>query len=194
MASWGELRRQQAHPFPLRKHIRNDSLYNGSHAEEILKHIAPTHNANLPKTNAAPLQTTLRRTNTNMQHEIESFMNHIDSRDVVIDSDSKAAALVDRAKKATLWRVDEPRASRIQGEFARREIRVMKSYRPKLLRESVAAARIRSEMLDELNTGLEGEGEGEVFWEGCRTGRQSNQKGEAPDEVGVETEVVRYSE
>ena len=47
----------------------------------------------------------------------------------------------------------------------------MKSYRPKLLRKSTAAARIRSEMLDELDTEPGAEGEGEVFWDGCRAGR-----------------------
>ena len=60
---------------------------------------------------------------------------------------------MDCAKEATLWRVEDPRAFRIQGELARREIRLMKSYCPRLLRKSAAAARIRSEMLDELDTG-----------------------------------------
>ena len=77
---------------------------------------------------------------------------------------------MDCAKEATLWRFEDPRASRIQGELARREIRLMKSYRPKLLRKSTAAARIRSEMLDELDTGPGAEGEGEAFWDECRAG------------------------
>ena len=59
----------------------------------------------------------------------------------------------------------------------------MKSYRPKLLREIAEAARIRSEMLDEVDTGPWAEGEGEVFWGGCGAGRRSSQKGGTPDVV-----------
>ena len=43
----------------------------------------------------------------------------------------------------------------------------MKSYRPKLLRESAAAAQILSKMLDKLDTGPGAEGEGDGFLDGC---------------------------
>jgi hypothetical protein len=85
------------------------------------------------------------------------------------------AALVDRAKQVTLWRVTEPRDIQMQDALALREVRVMKSYRPKLLRAGTAAARIRSEMFDVLvQTGRRADanpeggpmGEGEVFWDG----------------------------
>jgi hypothetical protein len=108
-----------------------------------------------------------------MQREMESVMSCVDSCDVVdaTDSDADVAALVDRAKKATLWRVTDPSASQIQDMLARREIRVMRSYRPKLLRAGTAASRIRSEVLDvfvKTEQGAEAETEeGEVFWDGC---------------------------
>ena len=119
-----------------------------------------------------------------MQREMESIMSRVDSRDVdLVDADGEVAALVDRAKQATLWRVEDPRASQMQDELARREVRVMRNYRPKLLREGTAAARIRSEVLDVLNTGPGAE-ESKVFWDGCGAGRRLNLKGEVPDEVG----------
>ena len=119
-----------------------------------------------------------------MQREMESIMSRVDSRDVdLVDADGEVAALVDRAKQATLWRVEDPRASQMQDELARREVRVMRNYRPKLLREGTAAARIRSEVLDVLNTGPGAE-ESKVFWDGCGVGRRSNLKGEVLDEVG----------
>ena len=117
-----------------------------------------------------------------MQREMESIMNSVDSRDVV-DADSadgEVAALVDRAKQTTLWRAEDSRASQIQDTLARREIRVMKSYRPRLLRESAAAARIRSEMLN-LLTWADGSEE-KVFWDGCDAMRRSKQRSEAPDD------------
>ena len=119
-----------------------------------------------------------------MQREMESIMSRVDSRDVdLVDADGEVAALVDRAKQATLWRVEDPRASQMQDELTRREVRVMRNYRPKLLREGTAAARIRSEVLDVLNTGPGAE-ESKVFWDGCGAGRRLNLKGEVPDEVG----------
>jgi hypothetical protein len=80
-----------------------------------------------------------------MQREMESIMSRVDSRDVVSSADTEVAALVDRAKQATLWRVTDPCDAQMQDALARREIRVMRSYRPKLLRAGSAAARIRSE-------------------------------------------------
>ena len=116
-----------------------------------------------------------------MQREMESIMNGVDSRDVV-DADSadgEVDALVDRAKQTTLWRVEDPRASQIQDTLARREIRVMKSYRPKLLREGAATARIRREMLNLL---MGADGGEEVFWDGCDAVRRSKQRSEAPND------------
>ena len=105
-----------------------------------------------------------------MQREMESIMSRVDSRDVdLVDADGEVAALVDRAKQVTLWRVEDPPASQMQDELARREVRVMRNYRPKLLREGTATARIRSEMLDVLNTGPGAE-ESKVFWDGCGAG------------------------
>jgi hypothetical protein len=118
-----------------------------------------------------------------MQREMESIMSRVDSRDVVDTSaDTEVDALVDRAKKTTLWRVsDDSRGARVQDTLARREIRVMRSYRAKLLRVGTAAARIRSEMLDVLMKTVPGAdaeggpmGEAEVFWDGCDAVRRSN--------------------
>ena len=124
-----------------------------------------------------------------MQYEMESIMNRVNSRDVdLIDAgsaDGGVAALVDRAKQATLWRAEDSRASQIQDALARREIRVVRSYRPKLLREGTVAARIRSEMFDVLTAGAEGKGEAEVFWDGCDVVRRSNWRNVAPDWVTV---------
>ena len=119
-----------------------------------------------------------------MQREMGPIMNSVKPRDVGLVAaniaDGEVAALVDRAKKATFWRVEDPSASQMQDELARREVRMMKSYRPKLLRESEAAARIRSEVLDVLNTGP-GAKEGEMFWDGCGAGRRSNWRSDASD-------------
>jgi hypothetical protein len=113
-----------------------------------------------------------------MQREMECTMSRDDSRDVFdsTGSDAEVAALVDRAKRATLWRVTDPRAcdAQVQDALARREIRVMRSYRPKLLRAGSAASRIRSEMLNVLvktGSGAQAQvecgpiSEGEVFWD-----------------------------
>ena len=124
-----------------------------------------------------------------MQREMGPIMNSVKPRDVSLVAaniaDGEFAALVDRAKQATLWRVGDPRASQIQDALARREIRVMRSYRTKLLREGTAAARIRSEMFDVLTAGAEGKGEAEVFWDGCDAVRRSNWRDVAPDWVTV---------
>jgi hypothetical protein len=111
-----------------------------------------------------------------MQREMESIMSRVDSRDVVDTSaDTEVAALVGRAKQATLWRVTDPCAAEIQDALARREIRVMRSYRPKLLRAGTAAARIRNNVLEVLGVGAEDElEEDEVFWDGCTAVRRSN--------------------
>jgi hypothetical protein len=107
---------------------------------------------------------------------MESIMSHFDSRDVVdiTNADAEVAALVGRAKQTTLRRVsDDPREVQVQDTLARREIGVMRSYRPKLLHAGSAAARIRSEVLDVLmktGRGAEAE-EGEVFWDGCGASR-----------------------
>jgi hypothetical protein len=71
-----------------------------------------------------------------MQHKMESIMSRVDSRDVVdTNTDTEVDVLVDRAKQTMLWRVsDDPRDAQVQDTLARREIRVMRSYRPKLLR------------------------------------------------------------
>jgi hypothetical protein len=107
----------------------------------------------------------------NMQREMDSIMNRIDLRDdVETKADTGVDALVDRAKQTTLWRVsDDPREVQVQDTLARREIHVMRSYRPKLLRASSATTRIRSDVLDVLmktGRGADAE-EGEVFWDGC---------------------------
>jgi len=97
-----------------------------------------------------------------MQRELDSVGTDVSGS--FVDTD----ALVDRAKQATLWRVtDDP----MQDALARREVRAMMCYRPRLLRAGTAAARIRSEVLDVLvQTGRWAEGgligEREVFWDG----------------------------
>ena len=45
---------QQVYTFSLHKHRHNDSLYNGSRAEEVLKPFTPAHNPNPPKADAVP--------------------------------------------------------------------------------------------------------------------------------------------
>lgn len=65
-------------------------------------------------------------------------------------SAAEVAALADRAKRVTLWRVEGPHDAQMQGVLALREVPVMKSYRPRLLDASTAAARIRSEIFDVL--------------------------------------------
>ncbi|KAN0132431.1 hypothetical protein V8E53_009857 [Lactarius tabidus] len=112
----------------------------------------------------------------NMQREMESVMSNAVSRNFFDTARAaEVTALVNRAKKVTLWRVTEPRDIRMQDALALREVRVMKSYRPKLLRAGTAAARIRSEMFDVLvQTGRRADanpeggpmGEGELFWDG----------------------------
>jgi len=102
-----------------------------------------------------------------MQREMESVM--IGAVSCCVDT----AALVERAKQVTLWRVTEPSSIQMQDTLARREVRAMMSYRPRLLRKGTAAARIRSEVFDTLAqsgrwTEERGEpmGEREVFWDG----------------------------
>ena len=102
-----------------------------------------------------------------MQREMESVMIGAVSRDV------DTAELADRAKQVTLWRVTEPNSAQMQDTLARREVRAMMGYRPRLLREGTAAARIRSEVFDVLVqtgrwTDAKGEpmSEREVFWDG----------------------------
>ncbi len=115
-----------------------------------------------------------------MQREIESVMSGAVSRN--FDSTAAAAeetpsaevaALVDHAKQVTCWRVTEPRSAQIQDALALHEVRVMTSYRPRLLHAGTAAARIRSDIFAVLaQTGpwkdTEGVpiGEREVFWDG----------------------------
>ena len=109
-----------------------------------------------------------------MQHEMESVMSSDVSRDFFdTASAAEVAALVDRAKKVTLWRVLDPHDARMQDALALREVRVMKSYRPRLLCAGTAAARIRSEIFDVLvqtgrweDTDGEPMGKREVFWDG----------------------------
>ena len=125
-------------------------------------------------------------------------MNNVDSREVVVDAESadgEVYALIHRAKQMTLRRVEDPRTSQIQDALARREIRVMKSYRPKLLREGTVAARIRSEtldVLDVLSTGPGLDDEGGVFWDGCDAVLRSSQRSEAPDDRVVCGSELRY--
>ncbi|KAN0130512.1 hypothetical protein V8E53_011598 [Lactarius tabidus] len=146
------------------------------HARELEPAMSPNNCANnlmrlLCKNRSGDLR--------DMQREMEFIMSRDDLRDVFdsTGSDVEVAALVDRAKRATLWRVMEPcaRDAQVQDALARREIHVMRDYRPKLLRAGTAASRIRSEMLDVIvKTGpgvqAEAEGgpidEGEVFWDG----------------------------
>jgi hypothetical protein len=133
-----------------------------------------------------------------MQREMESIVSRVDSRDVVETSaDTEVDALVDRVKQTTLWRVsDDLRDAQVQDTLARREIRVMRSYRPKLLHMGTAAAWIRSEMLDVLvkmvlwvdaEGGLMGEAE--LFWDGCNAVRRSN--GLCPGSGGMSGSLVR---
>jgi len=112
----------------------------------------------------------------NMQREMESVMKSAVSRNFhAAAATAEVAALVDRAKEVTLWRVTEPCEAQMQDALAQREVRMMRSYRPRLLRAGTAAARIRSEMFDVLSqtgrstwTDADGRplGESEVFWDG----------------------------
>lgn len=112
----------------------------------------------------------------NMQREMVSVMSNAVSRNFFDTAgDAEVAALVNRAKKVTLWRVTEPRDVQMQDALALREVRVMKSYRPKLLQAGTAAARIRREVFNVLvqtgqRAGADFEGglmgENEVFWDG----------------------------
>ena len=63
--------------------------YNGSRAEEVLKPFNPHTTLTHPK---------LMRFRETKEICNAGTMNHVDSHDVVIDSDSKVAALVDCAK------------------------------------------------------------------------------------------------
>ena len=80
---------------------------------------------------------------------------------------TEVAALADRAKQAT--RTEH----QVQDALALREVRVMTSYRPRLLRAGTAAARIRSDVFSVLaqmgrRSDTEGGpiGEREIFWDG----------------------------
>jgi len=102
----------------------------------------------------------------NMQQELEFVSRGSETAAV----NAEVAALMDRAKNATLT---EPRDAQIQDVLAQREVRVMRSYRPRLLRAGTAAARLRSEVFEVLvQTGPGAEakggpiGEAEVFWDG----------------------------
>ena len=49
-----------------------------------------------------------------LQGEMESIMNNVDSREVVVDAESaddEVYALIHRAKQTTLWRVEDPSTS-----------------------------------------------------------------------------------
>ncbi|KAH9029333.1 hypothetical protein EDB83DRAFT_2526189 [Lactarius deliciosus] len=113
-----------------------------------------------------------------MQREMESVISSAVPRDfdptpAAADKTPSAeiAALVDRAKQVTNWRVAEPCSAQLQDALALREVRVMTSYRPLLLRAGTAAARIRNDMFRVLaQTGPRTEGgpigEREIFWDG----------------------------
>ncbi|KAH9016132.1 hypothetical protein EDB85DRAFT_2021856 [Lactarius pseudohatsudake] len=113
-----------------------------------------------------------------MQREMRSVISgavsrNFDPTSATADETSSAevVALVDRAKQLTSWRVAEPHSAQLQDALALREVRVMTSYRPLLLRAGTAAARIRSDMFRVLaQTGLRTEGgpigEREIFWDG----------------------------
>jgi len=59
---------------------------------------------------------------------------------------AEVAALVDRAKQVTCWRVAEPRSARMQDALVLREVRVMTTYRSRQLLAGTVEARIRSDM------------------------------------------------
>ncbi|KAH9051920.1 hypothetical protein EDB87DRAFT_628442 [Lactarius vividus] len=113
-----------------------------------------------------------------MQREMESVMSgavpHKNFDPASDETPSAAVALlVDRAKQVTNWRVVEPRSAQLQDALALREVRVMMSYRPMLLRAGTAAAQIRSDMFRVLaqtwpQTDTEDGpiGEREIFWDG----------------------------
>ena len=109
-----------------------------------------------------------------MQREMESVISGAVLRNSTAEESpstrTEVAELVDRAKQATCWRVTEPCEAQVQDAMAPREVRLMMSYRPHLLRAGTAAARIRSDMFDVLawTTDTEGGpiGEREVFWDG----------------------------
>lgn len=95
-----------------------------------------------------------------MQREMEIVMSNAvavtENRDIV-------TSLADRAMQATLL-------AQMQDELALREVHVMSSYRPRLLRAGTAAARIRSDVFSVLvQTSQKTDGpidESEVFWDG----------------------------
>ncbi|KAH8984001.1 hypothetical protein EDB86DRAFT_3084941 [Lactarius hatsudake] len=113
-----------------------------------------------------------------MQREMRSVISgsvsrNFDPTSATADETPSAeiTALVDRAKQVTNWRVTESRSVQLQDALALREVRVMTSYRPLLIRAGTAAARIRSDMFRVLaQTGLRPEGgpigEKEIFWDG----------------------------
>lgn len=117
-----------------------------------------------------------------MQVEMASVMSAV-SRDfdpADDDSDNTATesgpqsmeelALVERAMEVTGWQVTEPSSVRTRNTLALHEVRVMKSYRPCLLRAGTAAAKIRGEIFHILSQ-TEGRGhdvspsEKNVFWD-----------------------------
>jgi len=115
-----------------------------------------------------------------MQREMESVMSGAVLRNfdptaaaAKETSSAEVTALVDRAKQVTYWRVTVPRSVKMKDALALREVCIMMSYRPRLLRAGTAGARIRSDTSGALaQTGLwtdmEGGpiGEREVFWDG----------------------------
>ena len=110
-----------------------------------------------------------------MQREMQSAMDSAVSRNFepAANAAEVAAALVVRAKQATLWRVTGPSEAQMQDALVQREIRLVRSYRPRLLRAGTAAAQIRSDVFDMLvQTGRWADAEGgppgemEVFWDG----------------------------
>ena len=111
-----------------------------------------------------------------MQREMGSVMSGAASHNCNATATAKETSsnvLVDRAKQATCWRVTEPSSAQVQDALALREIRLMTSYRPRLLRAGTAAARIRSDVFSVLaqsgprtDTESAPMSEREVFWDG----------------------------
>ena len=88
---------------------------------------------------------------------------------------AEEAALVERAKRATGGGWPVIAAPELPGgdALALHEVRVMKSYRPRLLQEGSTAAMIRREIIRALSTGADGlNGRGrditaeDIFWDG----------------------------
>ena len=95
---------------------------------------------------------------------------------------AEEAALVERAKQATgCWQVTTTTVSPpdqaaaavgdtsvpLRDALALREVRVMKSYRPRLFREGIASAKIRREVIRVLCHGRNGRGSEmmDIFWD-----------------------------